>query len=1597
MAVEARGSGGAVIDTGGEILPRCEQDAKKGGEMGGEYEHIGCRDGDGDDSSGTDGSFVMVTAGEDSDGRSESSEKATNLCVGAGGMGDPLEGKGENQPTANSGSNSFTDDAVTEEEKLHCDVARDVSGVEEVGKKEGEEETSSSLATEGRGSEVDAAEEIVDCGEGAEKFGAEEEVMQDTIAPRVDPEEDPLEYQKTEHCRQEQDKRVVVDDSNNEEEKKESEAISNNEGKKLVEERVDVVESLVNQVEAESVGLSDPPVSVAPTFPEKGAVIEAISNVDGGVDVLKNEVQNQLEDCVAVGENSMSEKSAAIKVLVNKDEAVSVDLQKTHEQKIDSRNDEKDKNTEVFNKGEKTVFPEDQEQNQIEEHAEEKDAEIELVSNEVLADEPNHLQNGFLVAEDLKDGNAEAIENRINDVQEITAEIPQNELRKQIEDEIIGVEDLSKMDAVIKDLNRKEQALTFVIPKNDEKNLVEEVLVNETIYEKNVVIEDFCNEKEFVMATEEQTSQVTEASFAHNEERIIRDEQLINSHSTKTFSSETVDAQLELEPVLVESDDFEPSVAHLVDTKVKIVEFEKMKEDGDVDSCATNKEVDADAEIEGRKDVNGEVVEEMSSSLPAEEPIGSTSSFEASWDADDDKNDILELSLGKPVDKAVNFVLQIDERSYVNDEGEQVESVATDQVVDTLDSTTDVGDRTIANGELSIHNDEDDEREVANELDESIQIKDTPTVSDNGDEEFRSSDKQTKQHNIDASDPELDGQEEHEPSAEQLKENICSGSITEQCQVELASSEPEMVHVGLTNPKDDHHRDPLPSTILKSETSDEMGSVPEEEKNVIPEASFIFSNTHEKVIDVAQVQEHQGVVFSLIGSHLVPLKQHLESSSKVEENQNVGDSSIASHPKPVYVDVGSVSKTDEIRAAETSLIERLNESMQPPSSTELAGMVNHPLGEQKETEDQINESKPEKHDIESSMTEIVSEKSEIKVTVASANCTEIHLGKHLGKISEQENVLMTEKEKADLQIKQPKENSVPAVSDAAIAEIHVKKYYMIKVPRLTRRVVNDELQAKIRDAQVELEERTHCRDSLMAELESMRKVLSSCCHKRDAATEEEKRTKALLNAKRIEMDSLQTAISKGKAAASYLDISSQIHSLQHKIQHETLSLKDEKKFLHELNQLKHEREQHLFNKCSQSEIDDAIKQKEAAESSLKALKKEFDNMRNAHMKADEYLKAASKMYIDQFNKIKEHEQKWKWANEIRQNAYKTFHGLKSDKMEHYSKYMDDFQAAKRFASSGDKEALERHSTEQVERIMQLWNEDEDFRKLYVDSNINSTLRRFGTLDGRNLGPNEPRVLLPNRGPPPASPFMAVEEQTFVAQEVGKSPPLIKQMLASKQPTKSISKVVEPTTVLSREEHVDAEKEKKPTKEEAEQARLAEERTRQEEELRKEREAAELKEKLRMEQIAKAKEADDRKKRKAEKAQARALYRAQKEAELREQKKAKKEKKKEQLSETNGSVESDTDCATETYTRETTQEQENNPPNKTSKSFNRHTAAALNKFSNRVQPVPLPLRKKGKRKNSTWLWTLFGAAAVGGLFLAGNYVSFSNFSLLDFGF
>ncbi|KAH1063217.1 hypothetical protein J1N35_028204 [Gossypium stocksii] len=185
------------------------------------------------------------------------------------------------------------------------------------------------------------------------------------------------------------------------------------------------------------------------------------------------------------------------------------------------------------------------------------------------------------------------------------------------------------------------------------------------------------------------------------------------------------------------------------------------------------------------------------------------------------------------------------------------------------------------------------------------------------------------------------------------------------------------------------------------------------------------------------------------------------------------------------------------------------------------------------------------------------------------------------------------------------------------------------------------------------------------------------------------------------------------------------------VHHQTLPLKDEKQTREKLSS--------TMNR--QDENQQGLDRKQR----LKSLKKEDDRLKPNLKNAEAITKAAKRKYYEETEKLSELQYQFKAANDLQQEAHAQLQCLKKQsyqKNKHFWPYKDDLNKANELALKGDKVALQNFCINQVEKYMDLWNNNDAFRKEYVRYNCRSTLWRLRTLDDRAFGPGEVPPVIP---------------------------------------------------------------------------------------------------------------------------------------------------------------------------------------------------------------------------------------------------------------
>ncbi|KAG5131481.1 hypothetical protein JHK84_037878 [Glycine max] len=327
-----------------------------------------------------------------------------------------------------------------------------------------------------------------------------------------------------------------------------------------------------------------------------------------------------------------------------------------------------------------------------------------------------------------------------------------------------------------------------------------------------------------------------------------------------------------------------------------------------------------------------------------------------------------------------------------------------------------------------------------------------------------------------------------------------------------------------------------------------------------------------------------------------------------------------------------------------------------------------------------------------------------------------------------------------------------------------------------------------------------------------------------------------------------------------------IYSLQYRIQHESIPLTEEKQILREIKQLEGTREKVIANAAMRAKLQESMGQKETIQDQVKLIggdldgvKKEREAIRSKIKQIDDALKAIDK-------DIQSLQEELTAVSQKRDKAFESMQQLRKQREEGVVKVENGentyfyqsrtvLNKARELAAKKDINALDEVSQTEVEKFMALWNKDKAFRNDYEKRILASLDMRQLSRDGRMRNPDEKPIL---EEPKPAE--AEALPKTFTKQPKEEPKPSPQETLPAQKESKNKGRDLK----SNRREAPAKECEIDPAK---------------------------LKEMKREEEIAKAKQALERKKKLAEKAAAKAAIRAQKEAEKKLKDREKKAKKK----------------------------------------------------------------------------------------------------------
>ncbi|TYG71675.1 hypothetical protein ES288_D05G417100v1 [Gossypium darwinii] len=353
--------------------------------------------------------------------------------------------------------------------------------------------------------------------------------------------------------------------------------------------------------------------------------------------------------------------------------------------------------------------------------------------------------------------------------------------------------------------------------------------------------------------------------------------------------------------------------------------------------------------------------------------------------------------------------------------------------------------------------------------------------------------------------------------------------------------------------------------------------------------------------------------------------------------------------------------------------------------------------------------------------------------------------------------------------------------------------------------------------------------------------------------------KTILDEKKMEIEPLQQALGKlRKIKMLIIDLvyvhlrkssilfhfngiyELQIHSLQYRIQHEGISLSEEKRILKEIKHLEGTREKVIANAAMRSKIQDSLGQKEDIQDQVKLMGVDLNGVRKEQHAVWSKKKQIKDKLDETETKIVSLQNELKAVTLKRDKAFENIQELRKQSDQgnsHFYQSRTIVHNAKLLAAQKDIKALEELSIVEVEKFMALW-------KAIKPSGM-IMRKELCHLWTKPVDSETETILRPSVRKPKEEAKSGPQTDTKPAK---KAPKDAETIAMESNPLSDISVVAEEILVsgkLQKNKEVDA---------------------------------AKLKELKREEEIAKAKQAMERKKKLAEKAAAKAARRAQMEAE-----------------------------------------------------------------------------------------------------------------------
>ncbi|KAL0301186.1 UNVERIFIED_CONTAM: Proton pump-interactor 1 [Sesamum radiatum] len=443
------------------------------------------------------------------------------------------------------------------------------------------------------------------------------------------------------------------------------------------------------------------------------------------------------------------------------------------------------------------------------------------------------------------------------------------------------------------------------------------------------------------------------------------------------------------------------------------------------------------------------------------------------------------------------------------------------------------------------------------------------------------------------------------------------------------------------------------------------------------------------------------------------------------------------------------------------------------------------------------------------------------------------------------------------------------------AQVH--SFYIVRY----RAFEDRELKAKLDAAEKDLQKKNQARSQIVEKLRGKRAARSEIRSQIHSLSVESKQYREVMDGKIKEMEPLQQALGKLRGAgprergsglcSSEEELNDLIKSLHYRIQHESIPLSEEKQILREIKQLEGTREKVIAIAAERARIQDSLGEKQAIQDQLMGV--DLDGVRKEKQVVSSKIKQLDEGKVTAEKDIKVLEKELEAVTQKRDQILASVVEMRKQRDESNSPFYQNrkvLSKAKVVAAQKDAEAVKELTRSEVEKFMSVWNSNKAFRDDYESRILQSLDMRLLSKDGRIRNPGEKPLMVPET-PLPS------ETNTVVKKSVKQAPKenSISPLQDSAPPEQTVAKGKSAKNNKGGNKKTEIPLIEQENKQEASPADKLQKDSLSKSDTVDEKKLKELK---REEEIAKRNQAEERKKKLAEKAAAKAAIKAQKEAE-----------------------------------------------------------------------------------------------------------------------